>query len=195
MVASRAPRARCPGGWPRRSRSAFATSAGGCSKGRLAGDARRFGRAFGYHPAVYTDIDAALALARQYDLYYTLVLFNFPGDIPQSWVNDPAQRQKLADVLAPLFARYANEPRIFSWEVFNEPEWDMWNGKVNTANTQATVRAIVNSVQPTKYVTVGSAMLDGLTFLDGHGLDYYKAHWYDYMHTGDWNATAATTPP
>ena len=56
----------------------------------------------GINPAVYTDLDAALALARQYDLYYTLVLFNFPGDIPQSWVNDPVQRQKLAEVLAPL---------------------------------------------------------------------------------------------
>jgi len=146
----------------------------------------------GINPAVYTDLDAALALARQYDLYYTLVLFNFPGDIPQSWVNDPVQRQKLAEVLAPLFARYANEPRIFSWEVFNEPEWDMWNGKVNSANTQATVRGIVNAVHAnsSKYVTVGSAMLDGLTFWTGMGLDYYQAHWYDYMQPGDWNMPA-----
>ena len=38
------------------------------------------------------------------------------------------------------------------------------------------------------YVTVGAAMLDGLELWTGLGLDYYQAHWYDYMSSGDWCA-------
>lgn len=142
------------------------------------------------NPAVYADIDAALALADHYDLYYTFVIFNFPGDIPASWLNDPAQRQQLADVLAPMFARYSGNPRVLSWEVFNEPEWDMWNNKVSTPNTQALVRAVIDAVHAnsTAYATVGSAEIDGLPFWTGMGLDYYQAHWYDYMQPGNWCA-------
>jgi len=143
------------------------------------------------NPTVYQDLDAALELARQYDLYLTLVVFNFPGDIPPSWLSNPAQRQKVADVLAPMFARYANESHILAWEVFNEPEWDMWSGKVNTAQTQDFVRTMVNTVHAnsSRYATVGSAMLDGLQFWTGMGLDFYQAHWYDYMRNGNWDVT------
>ncbi|MBI2765297.1 MAG: hypothetical protein HYX53_05205 [Chloroflexi bacterium] len=148
------------------------------------------GRPTGINPAVYTDIDAALRQAQQYDLYFTFVLFSFPGDIPQSWLNDPVQRQQLANVLAPLFARYSGNVRVLSWDLFNEPEWDMWNGKVNSANVQATVRSIVAAVHANSstMVTIGSAMLDGLSFWTGMGLDYYQAHWYDYMQPGNWCA-------
>src|ERR1043166_46888 len=32
------------------------------------------------------------------------------------------------------------------------------------------------------------AMLDGLYLVTGLGLDYYEAHWYDYMGSGNWCA-------
>ena len=140
--------------------------------------------------AIYADIDAALDLAETHDLYYTFVLFSAPSDIPQSWLNDSTQRQALANTLQELFDHYENHPRIMTWEVFNEPEWDMWNGVVNSNNTVAAVTAIANAVHASsnKYVTVGSAMLDGLPFWTNTPVDYYDAHWYDYMSPGDWCA-------
>ena len=145
----------------------------------------------GLIPAVYDDLDAALRLAEQYDLYYNLVLFSASATaIPTIWLTDPVQRARLVEALTPLFARYHGHPRLLAWEVFNEPEWDIWNGKIDRAPVQATVRAIAETVHAhsTAYVTVGSAMLDGLPMWVGQGLDFYQAHWYDYMATGNWCA-------
>src|SRR5207237_1233832 len=60
----------------------------------------------GLNPLVYTDLDAAFALAEQYDLVYDLVLFSGPTSLPHAWIVDPTQRQRLADALAPMFSRY-----------------------------------------------------------------------------------------
>jgi hypothetical protein len=144
----------------------------------------------GINPAVYADFDAALQLAQTYDLYYNFVLFSSPTALPQAWLTDATQRQKLATALGQLFARYKGNPRVLSWEVFNEPEWDIWNNKIAQSAVQATVKAIADAVHAnsTAYVTVGSAMLDGLPMWVGQGLDYYQAHWYDYMSGGNWCA-------
>jgi hypothetical protein len=137
----------------------------------------------GVDPNVYADFDAALQLAQTYDLYYDFVLFSAPTAVPATWINDPAQRAQLASALRPLFARYANNPHILSWEVVNEPEWDIWNGKIAQAPVQQTVAAIASAVHDSShaYATVGSAMLSGLPMWTGLGLDYYQAHWYDNM--------------
>ncbi len=134
-------------------------------------------------PSVYADIDAAVALGRRYDLSFTFVLFSSPGSVPGGWLNDPKARQRLGAALTPLFRRYALEPHIFAWEVFNEPEWEMWSGQVNPADVQETVRVIAKAVHDAgaKRVTVGSAALDGLPFWTGMGLDFYQVHWYDEM--------------
>ncbi len=144
----------------------------------------------GLDPTVYADIDAALALAEEHDLYVIFTLFAAPGDIPAAWLTDPAQRARLAEVLAPLFGRYRGHPRLMAWDLFNEPEWDIWNNKVPAEAVQATVRELAATVhaQSDAYVTVGSAMLDGLPLWVGQGLDYYTAHWYDYMSGGNWCA-------
>ncbi len=142
-------------------------------------------------PAVYADFDAALQLADRYDLYYDFVLFSAPSAIPSGWLNDPAQRAKLAQVLSPLFARYKDNPRVMTWEVFNEPDFDIWQNRVGRDQTRATVKAVADAVHSSSssYVTVGAAMLDGVwQNWMGLGLDYYRAHWYDYMASGDWCA-------
>ncbi|MDQ3701570.1 MAG: cellulase family glycosylhydrolase [Chloroflexota bacterium] len=144
----------------------------------------------GLHPAVYADFDAALRLAEAHDLYYVFVVFSAPTSVPTQWVTDAGQRTQLAGALAPLFARYRGHPRVLAWEVFNEPEYDIWGGKIAQEPVQATVRAIADAVHAssTAYVTVGSAHLDGLSMWQGQGLDFYQAHWYDGMAGGGWCA-------
>lgn len=140
--------------------------------------------------AVYADFDAALAIAEQHDLYYVFVLFSAPVHLPRSWLDDGGQRQQLADALGPLFARYKDNPRVMTWEVFNEPEFDVWEKRADETSVRETIRAVAASVHANSnaYVTVGGAMLDGLGMLKGLGLDYYQAHWYDYMESGGWCA-------
>ncbi|MFW5703207.1 MAG: carbohydrate-binding domain-containing protein [Patescibacteria group bacterium] len=146
------------------------------------------GSPVGINPSVYQDIDAALAMAEEHDLYYNFVIFSGPNAIPSSWINDQAQRQKLADTLAPLFARYADNPRLMSWEVFNEPEWDMWYNGADPDNTVDLVRRIleVQRANTPALATMGSATVQIDYWVD-MDFDYFSPHWYDNM--GEyWNA-------
>jgi hypothetical protein len=140
----------------------------------------------GIEPAVFADLDAALQLAETYDIYYVFTLFSAPSHIPQPWLTDPTQRSQLADALTTLFAAYNGHPRVLAWEVFNEPEWDIWNGVVSAGAVQATTGTVAEAVHASSsaLVSVGAASLEGLPFWVGQGLDYYTAHWYDPM-TGD----------
>lgn len=144
----------------------------------------------GLSPGVYTDIDAALALAQKYDLNYDFVLFSAPTALPKGWVANPSQRAALGRVLTPLFAHYSGNSHILAWEVINEPEFDIWNGKIDQAPVQAMVKTIVDAVHANSktYVTIGAAMLDGLDMWTGMGFDFYTAHWYDYMNGGNYDA-------
>jgi hypothetical protein len=145
----------------------------------------------GLNPKIYEDFDAALDLADTYDLYYTFVLFSAPSAIPSNWINDPLQRQALADTLGQLFAHYASHPRILAWEVFNEGDFDVWDNKVDRENLRETIKAIAASIHtntPTAYATTSSGFLDGLPMWVGLGLDLYQAHWYDYMSSGNYCA-------
>ncbi len=72
-------------------------------------------------PAIYPDFDAAVALAETYDLYLDFVLFSAPSHLPASWLSNATQRNQLGTVLEPLLARYAGNPRVMTWEVFNGP--------------------------------------------------------------------------
>ncbi len=134
-------------------------------------------------PAVYADLDAALRLAEAHDLYYEFTLFSGPAQLPASWLWNADQRQRLAEVLGTLFARYRGQPHILAWDVVNEPEWDIWARKVGWQEVAALVRAVAQAAHThgTAYVTVGTARLDGLGLWTGLGLDFYQVHWYDTM--------------
>lgn len=139
--------------------------------------------------AVYTDFDAALSLAEKYDMYYDFVIFSAPTAIPASWQTDITKRTKLAQVLGTLFAHYKGNPRILSWEIYNEPENDIWNNRIAeqpVVDTGTAIAASVHQNAPGTLVTVGSLFADGMKMWLNAGLDYYSPHWYDYMSGGDY---------
>ena len=154
----------------------------------------RSGTPTGLDDAIYADFDAAMALADQNDVYYVFTLFSAPSHLPKSWLSSPAQRKALANALAPLFARYKDNPHVLAWEPFNEPDNDVWKNKVSEEDLRATVKEIVDAIHAnsTAYATLGMLMLDGLPMARGLGLDFYQAHWYDYMDGGDYCARCRT---
>jgi hypothetical protein len=141
------------------------------------------GYARGIVPAAFSDVDAALALAEKHDLSLVFVLFSSPTDLPAPWLTRAEGRTALATTLGTLFAEYRGNPHLLSWEVFNEPEWPIWEGRVDARDVVETVREIAEVVhaQSDALVSVGSANLQGLSLWVGMGLDYYDAHWYDPM--------------
>ncbi len=143
----------------------------------------------GINPAVYPDFDAALLLAQQYNIYFDFVLFCGASSscLPTSWETNPAQQAALATALGTLFAHYQGNPHILSWEIFNEPDFDVWNGKISqqaAVSTAAAITASIHSHAPGTYATVGTGFSDGMWMFHGIGLDYYAPHWYDYMSSG-----------
>ncbi|MCU1502335.1 MAG: uncharacterized protein JWM12_1689 [Ilumatobacteraceae bacterium] len=136
---------------------------------------------------VYTDIDAAVELAKSSGISYVFTLFSGPTALPASWVATPAGRQQVATVLGTLFAHYRGNPQIMTWDVINEPEFDVWDGKANAQDVRDFIAAIATAVHANSDapVTVGGARLDGITMLTGLGLDYYTIHWYDPMTASD----------
>ena len=165
------------------------------------------GRPTSLNPAIYADFDAAISLANQYDLYYNFVLFGGPNQFPSTWRTDPAQRAQLATVLGPLFARYKDNPRVMSWEIFNEPEWEIWNsgGAVSEAHVKAMAVEIIKSIRlnaPKTLVTVGQALVGGfnsnqraIAMWTDVDLDFYSPHWYS-PHTSPFSICAmCTTAP
>ncbi len=140
------------------------------------------------NPAVYADIDAALALAQKHDLYFVFVLFAGvgPENMPSSWVNDAAQREQLASALGDLFGRYGTSNRILAWEIYNEPEWQIWNNLASEANAVALADLIENQVhaRTSSLVTMGEATVDGIPMWKTVSLDFHAPHWYSNMSSG-----------
>ena len=142
----------------------------------------------GLNPTVYTDLDAALNEAAKFDVSFDLVLFGGTNDdsTTHAWWEDSAKRQALVRVLTPLFQHYASNPRVFTWEIVNEPEWQSRNGQTTVAGMLATADALANAIHQNSHalVTVGHAQMQDMATWVGHPLDYYSPHYYDPFGTG-----------
>lgn len=140
----------------------------------------------GLEPDVYADIDAALDVGAFIDVRYVFNLFSAPSEIPEAWRTNEEGRSALIDVLADLFERYADRPQIVTWQLVNEPEWEIWNGAVEVEPLQELARMFADAVHEhsSAEASIGSANLEGLQFWSDVGLDYYTAHWYDPMDSG-----------
>jgi hypothetical protein len=140
----------------------------------------------GIDDRVYADFDAALALAEQFDVSLVFTIFSAPSTIPGTWLTTEDGRQRLADALGELFARYGDNPRVHTWQLVNEPEWEIWNAIVELDDFRDLTTKVSASIHANSAAlsSIGSANLDGLGFWSDTGLDYYTAHWYDPMSSG-----------
>jgi len=132
---------------------------------------------------VFPDMDAAVALAAHYDIYLDFVLFSDTRTIPATWMSDPAQRAQLASALAPLFRRYAGNPHVLSWELFDEPERGIDAGAVTAADVQATVQSLTAEIHHDSHAlaSIGPEAVDRIGLWTGLGLDFYAPHWFTGM--------------
>jgi len=160
------------------------------------------GQLTGLDPRVFSDMDAACALAREHDLGLVPVLFDFKlfdqaklvngvqtGGRRRLVASEDGRRDLLSLVILPLVSRYADERAIVAWDLFNEPEWAVLGlgGKLPRAapfvafrtffeEAVARMRSVVS--QP---LTVGLASTRGLGLVRGLGLGFHQVHWYDWM--------------
>ena len=141
------------------------------------------GAPLGLKSAVFQDIDAAMQIAHATDTFIVFVLFSAPTELPAPWLDDATQRAQLASIIGSLAARYSADDHLLAFDVFNEPEWDIWAGKVSAADVVATVGAVADQIHANSpaLVTVGSANIQGLTIWADSDLDFLEPHWYDPM--------------
>ena len=98
-------------------------------------------------------------------------------------------RAALVDrVIAPLAGRFGHDPRIYAWDVINEPEWvtfGLGTWRPWSALRVSALRAYIGLAAERLHalgrhpVTVGSASTRYLPAVQGLGLDFYQPHWYD----------------
>jgi hypothetical protein len=160
------------------------------------------GHLTGLDPLVFADMDAACDLAREHGLGLIPVLFDFKlfdrrqlvsgvqtGGRRHLVASEDGRRALFERVILPLLSRYAAEPAIVAWDLFNEPEWAVLGlgGHFPRAASFAAFRAFFEEAvaragsvvsQP---LTVGLACVRGLGLVQGLGFGFHQVHWYDWM--------------
>lgn len=161
------------------------------------------GTPLGLDAYVFADVDAALAAARKHRIRIMFALLDFyflqavevSGEVRMRGradvFRDATKRKAFMDaVVVPLAERYGHDPAIFAWDVINEPEWSVFGAgawKPAQSVAPADLRAFVREATATLHaraaqpVTVGSASTRWLDLVQGLGLDFYQAHWYDHF--------------
>jgi hypothetical protein len=150
---------------------------------------------------VLRDFESALEYVGRAGLRILPVLLDFHWCHPARVVNGvqiggrramlarPDWRAALVDrVIAPLAGRFGHDPRIYAWDVINEPEWvtfDLGTWRPWSTLRISALRAYITLAADRLHalgrhpVTVGSASARYLPAVQGLGLDFYQPHWYD----------------
>ena len=160
---------------------------------------------------LFTDIDAALAIAAECNLKIIFVLFDFLWFGNVTMVNGVQVRGRHGvfnsrykqsalrrRVLKPLLKRFGRSPVILAWDIVNEPEWSTsgFSGAGDTAIPYLTMRHFIKKTArmvhryTSQLATVGLANAAGLPLVRDTGLDFYQVHWYDR-----WDAIAPLDKP
>ncbi len=152
----------------------------------------------------YQDVDAALALARQHNLYVIFTLFNsgfWTTDCVQRNVHlgghgdtltDPVRERELLDrAIIPALRHVGSSDRVLGFEIIAEPEWGIVETNTDKDNRSKVsldvVRRFVREIAAAIHVytpalaTVESNRASNMSRWRGLGLDYYSFSWYDWM--------------
>jgi hypothetical protein len=161
------------------------------------------------------DLEAALTLANQHDVYLMLTLFsfdNFKTAAPKAnlslFATDTARRQALVTNVIRPFARAAqasaNSRRLIAWDVINEPEWSVTGASlyggdeafdpqddvepVTHTQMETLLRDVITGLraESSALVTVGAAAMKWKNAWSRLDLDFYQFHIYDWVHTSGW---------
>ena len=129
---------------------------------------------------VFADMDVALEIARQHDIYLDLVLLPDLTAIPSTWVSDPAQREALATTLAPMFQRYRNNKNLLSWEVMSEPERAIDAAVVTTPDAVALATRLTSEIHADSrsLASIGEVAIDRIAPFTTTGVDFHAPHGY-----------------
>lgn len=132
---------------------------------------------------VYPDLDRAVRLAADNDIYLDLVLFSDLRSLPATWMSDAAQREQLADAVGPMFARYRRSGHVLSWEIVNEPERAVDDAHVTLADAQSMVRRMTSEVHARSraHASLGPVSIDRVGSWTGLGLDFMAPHSFSNM--------------
>jgi hypothetical protein len=159
------------------------------------------GRVSGLDERVLPDLEAGLDLLDRRGLKAMLVLTDFMwfarGQVEggvrlfgkRALVARPARRRELLDrAFSPLVEAFADDPRVHSWDAFNEPEWavlGLGNRDPQASLLDTQMRGYLSDLvarirAATRHpVTVGLAGPRGLGLVRPLSLDFYQWHWYD----------------
>jgi hypothetical protein len=148
-------------------------------------------------PFLFADVQAALELARQFELQLCFSLIDYlwlqeraGHDLPHGnghVMHFAAGREAfLHRVLVPMFREFREHPGLFAWEIANEPEWAIREfHHVRAAKMHfADFRVFAEEMAATVHefagvpVTLGSARFEWLRAWTEIGLDFYQAHYY-----------------
>jgi hypothetical protein len=161
------------------------------------------------------DLEAALSLANQHDVYLMLTLFSFDGfksSVPKAnmsvFAMDAARRQALVTNVIRPFARAAqasqNSRRLIAWDVINEPEWSVTGASlyggdeafdpqddmqaVTHTQMETLLRDVITGLraESSALVTVGAAAMKWKNAWSRLDLDFHQFHIYDWVHTSGW---------
>jgi hypothetical protein len=136
------------------------------------------GNPTGIDPQVYSDLDAAAAIAARHNIGLNLTLFAGPGDAQQYFAASSTVHQELANVLAPMFKRYSGNPGVYAWEAVNEPDFNQGSATLPQIQDQVgRIDAAVHANSST-LVDVDTTLGADSSEWMGLGADFYTPHFY-----------------
>lgn len=129
----------------------------------------------GVEPQVFTDLDEALAIAEDEDVYLVLTLFSGGGSgFEMLWTTTPDMRTRLADTVASVVRPYAGHARIVAWQVFEWTDGGLLGAQEpDLQDTFAEIVRAIRTEDPTTHIALG---VNGPRWLSGWsrwGADFY----------------------
>ncbi len=145
---------------------------------------------YAFDEYVYSDMDALIAAAAKHNLKLLPVLLDYTiadgvvmegesevGEAPEALTE---HRESLICLLESFVAHYAQEPVIFGWDIFNEPEF-IQEELVDAEAVRSFARILAGLIRSAggQPVTVGLWSCQSLEAWKDVGLDFYQIHYYD----------------